>query len=167
MADANVSALRRRRGTVKSSITKLASKIDELERATSGPAPLARVQQLVKRLGTLDSEFKARHFEIVDIIDGEEILTAEQDELDGHDDIVMDLEFRLQSLTTTSPDTVAAPHSAGTPNRAIIERRSAQLQGRIQSTHDRIASLKGDGTDMHLVCLFQEQLIDLKRELSS
>ena len=143
---------------MKSSITKLATKIDELERATSGPAPSARVQQLIKRLGTLDSEFKARHFEIVDIIDGEELLTAEQDELDGHDDIVMDLELRLQSLTTTSPDIVAPP-SAGTPNCAILERRSAQLQGRIQSTHDKIASLKGDGTDMHLVCLFQEQLL--------
>ena len=57
------------------------------------------------------------------------MLTAEQDELDGHGDIVMDLEFRLQSLTTTSLDTVAPHYSAGTPNRAIIERRSTQLQG--------------------------------------
>ena len=70
----------------------------------------ATVQWLLKKLYTLDAEFKTHHFAIVDLIK-EETLGEEQAMLDDHDDKVLLLTERLQRLVG---DTGAASPSKST-----------------------------------------------------
>jgi len=64
---ADLPTLRRRRGTVKASITKLTTKVAELEARDSDPSVIGHAQQLLKRLETLDANFKTHQLAIIDI----------------------------------------------------------------------------------------------------
>ena len=89
---------RKRRGVVKASITRLSSRLKELESKAEEPATHDHAQRLATRLDTLDAEFKTHHFALIDLIDDEETLGKEQDALDQHDDDVTTLAVRLQQL---------------------------------------------------------------------
>ncbi len=166
-------ALKRRRGAIKASITKLATKVAELEDKEPNPTIVTHAQHLSKRLENLDSDYKTRHFAILDVIEDEGQLTTEQETLDQHDDDVADLSLRIQTVMdlarsttpTLSPSTPAVDtHSL--PNRGILERRSTQFQARLISINEKIDDLKDDGSEIHLISLYQEHLADLKKELS-
>ena len=60
---ADLPTLRRRRGTVKASITKLTTKVAELEARDSDPSVIGHAQQLLKRLETLDANFKTHQLQ--------------------------------------------------------------------------------------------------------
>jgi len=68
----------------------------------------------------------------------------------------------LTSPPTPSTDTEPRPLL----NHTILERRSAQLQAQLVSIHGNIGNLNDDGSETHLIYLYQEHLADLKRELS-
>ena len=131
---------------------------------------LANAQQLTKRLENLDVDFKTRHIAVIDVLDDETQLATEQENLDNHDDEIADLNLRLQALmvpvTTPSPTPSSLSDHRPLPTRAILEQRSAQLQTRLASIHENIGELRGDGSDIHLIHLYQEHLADLKRELA-
>ena len=80
MATADLATLnyKRRRGAIKASIPKLATKVSELEDKEPSPSILTHAQQLSKRLEKLDSDFKTRHFAVIDVLEDEEQLTLEQ-----------------------------------------------------------------------------------------
>ena len=163
--------LKRRRGAIQACITKITTKIGDLEGRDADPSISTQAQQLSKRLETLDDDFKTRHFAVIDEIEDEEQLATEQGILDNHDDVMASLGLRLQTLMALSspappsiPSTTGGTHSL--PNRDILSRRSTQLQARLVSIHGRIDELKEDGSEAHLICLYQEHLADLKRELS-
>ena len=163
MSTVDLSALKRRRGAT--------TKVTDLEAQEKGPSILPHAQQFAKRLESLDSDYKTRHFAIIDVLEDEGQLVEEQNLLNRHDDEVSDLNLRLQALmlvstTSPSPTPTTASDAHPLPSRAILERRSAQLQARLISTHDKIGDLKEDGSEIHLVYLYQEHLADLKRELS-
>ena len=107
MATVDLAALKRRRGAIKASITKLTTKIGDLEGKEPSLTIRTQAQQLSKRLESLDGDFKTRHFAVIDVIDDEGQLAVEQDALDKHDDELADLNLRLQVLmnpaTTTPP----------------------------------------------------------------
>ena len=134
MSTVDLAALRRRRGAIKASVTKLTTKLTELETKEFGPAIQAQAQQLSKRLENLDADFKMRHFAILDVLDDDDQLATEHDTLDNHDDEVADLSLRLQALlasTATTPLRSLSPvHDSRSPSStyAVLERRSAQLQ---------------------------------------
>ena len=52
------------------------------------------IQQLLKRLDTLDGKFKTHHFAVIDLVE-EETLGEEQAVLDDHDDKLLLLTERL------------------------------------------------------------------------
>ena len=56
---------KRRRRVTKASLTKLGSKLTELEAVTSGPDALRLAQNLASKLKTLDVEFKAHQLAII------------------------------------------------------------------------------------------------------
>ncbi len=143
---AAITTLRRRRGAIKASITKLTSTLEVLE----GQPAISRAQQFLKRLGTLDADFKSHHFAILDILEAQ--VESEQETLDQHDD---DVSIRLQVLTTTAPATVD-PHTL--PNHGIISRRLAHLQARVESIIEDANALSGDPEEIHLVYTYQELL---------
>ncbi len=165
---ADLATLKRRRGTAKASITKLRTKLTELEGADRDASFATYAQQYLKRLETLDANFKTHHLAIMDVIEDEEQLGAEQEALDQHDEDTTTLSVRLQVLLSSAPvtSTVTPPETRHLPDRAVLERRSAQLQARLLSISDDVSRLSGDPSEIHLVFLHQEQLSDLKRELS-
>ena len=168
MATTDVSVLKRRRGTVKASITKLTTKITELVDKDPDQSNFAPAQQLAKRLEKLDDEYRVHHLSIVDLTEDETQLSTEQEALDTHDEGVAELNLKLQAVMISipppspTPTTVIDSHS----NRTVLRRRSAQLQVRLLSIHGKIGDLNDDGSEVHLIHLYQEHLADLKRELS-
>ena len=85
---ADTSNLRKRRGAIKASITKLTSQIKQLESKVHEPTTFELAQQLVPNLNSLDARFKEHHFSIIDNIDEKDIesLAKEQEVLDAHDE---------------------------------------------------------------------------------
>ena len=85
---ADISNLRKRRGAIKASITKLTTRMKQLESKVHEPATFELAQQLVPNLNSLDAKYKEHHFSIVDNIDetDEAYLAKEQEVLDNHDE---------------------------------------------------------------------------------
>ena len=94
-----LTTLKRRRGSVKASITRLTSKLTELEGMDFDQSVSSQAQQLLKRLESLDTSFKTHNMAILDAIEESQV-EAEQETLDEHDDDVMNISLRLQALTT-------------------------------------------------------------------
>ena len=157
---------KRRRGTAKASLTKLATKVTELEDADPDPSVASRAQQYLKRLETLDANFKTHHLAIMDAVDEEGQLEAEQEVLDQHDDDIMNLSMRLQAMSAPARPTPTPPETPPLSDRTVVERHLAQLQTRLAAAKEDISGLVGSPSDVHLVYLYQEQLSDFKRELS-
>ena len=98
----NVSVRRRLRGVVKASITKLATRINELEMnpELSHSDELA-AKQMQEGLTGLDGEFKGYHLAVVALLEEDEDLDREQAVLDDHNDRVTGLFDRIVGLITT------------------------------------------------------------------
>ena len=94
--------LRKRRGVVRDSITRLANRLRDLEATPTGPGVGDSARQSATKLETLDKEFKSLHFEIVDLIDDKEVgeLNKEQEVLDRHDDDSEAISIHHQQLIT-------------------------------------------------------------------
>ena len=78
----NASTLRKRRGVVRASITRLTSRLRDLESDTEKPAALDLAQGMIRKLNALNSEFRTHHQALVDLIDDEEAIQTEQKTLD-------------------------------------------------------------------------------------
>ena len=91
-----LSTHKRRRGVAKASITRLTTRIKDLESAVSQPGIIDHAKRMQQKLDTLDSEFRSHHHDIVDLVDSEESLTREQLALDEHDNLVAELAARIK-----------------------------------------------------------------------
>ena len=155
-----ISNLRKRRGVVKASITRLAKNLRELEGRTEEPSTLGLAQRMTQRLDTLDAEFKQLHSALIDLIDekDEEPLQKEQDTLDEHDEELSLLTVQVQQLVATCS---APPTSA----RKLASRKLVQLQRSLTPLRDAVATLSGGTDDVCLLRHHEEQLSELKKEL--
>ena len=107
----NISQLCRRRGVVRASVTHLGNRLKELEDTEAQPTTPAHAQQLYTKLKDLNSNrFKEFHLLIIDQIDGDEALEAEQVVLDKYDDDVANLTVRLQRLMNSDSTTPTIMH---------------------------------------------------------
>ena len=86
----NAATLRKRRGVVRASITRLTNRFKDLENDTDKPATL----ELAQGMTLLDALDGTHHHALIDLIDDEEALSTEQSILDDHDDFVADLSAR-------------------------------------------------------------------------
>jgi hypothetical protein len=157
-----ISTLRKRRGVTRSSITRLGTRLQELESTSDQPNTPSHATQLATKLEVLDADFKSSHLQIVDLIEDEEDLEKEQDTLDQHDDKVADFQLRLQRLCIT--DSTAAIVS--TAERELLSRRLTRLERSLNSSHTAITELPDDYDDMSLIEQYQEQMSDFKAELN-
>ena len=96
--------VRKRRGTVRGSITRLVNRLSVLEGKAAEPTTFDLAQDLAKRLSELDQEFRRHHYQLLDLIDEkeEEALAKEQADLDGHDDVIDDANLRIKQLVMIS-----------------------------------------------------------------
>ena len=90
--------LRKRRGVVRASITRLVKRLEDLETAPDRPDVSSSAKQLAVKLEVLDTDYKALHLQLIDLIDEEtEEMDQEQVNLDKHDSLVWRLYLQLQT----------------------------------------------------------------------
>ena len=153
---------KKRRRVTKASLTKLSTKITELEADTTSPDALRAAQGLASKLKTLDTEFKSHQLSIIDLTDGDTGLTAEQQELDDHDDRASELTIRIQRLISTlSPSMTEGLSRTSTRRLARLQEKLAVIQG-------AVTAIPEDRSDDDSVCMLEqyaEQIADAKAEL--
>lgn len=159
-----ISTLRRRRGVVKASLKRLAARLTELEARSHEPTTPSHAHKLSSKLESLDSEFKTHHYSVIDAIPdddrADDNLAKEQEELDQHDSNITDLSLRLENLLREcSAKSESAPHK-------IALRSLTNLRERLNVILSALSKLSGTPEEVHLVEQYQEQISDLKKELS-
>jgi hypothetical protein len=164
MPETNARALanhKKRRGVVHASLTRLGTKLGELEGSTDQPDTLDLAKRLVNKLECLDAEYKTHHYSIVDLIDEEGDLAIEQAALDAHDENIALLGIRIQRLITAcskSPDS--------DPHKIASKQLTTHLKTRLSSVVDSISSMSPAADNTCLLKQHEEQLSEFKKELS-
>ena len=156
----SISTLRKRRGVARASITRLTTRLKDLESDTSRQATLGLAQGMTRKLDALDSDFRTHHHALIDLIDDEEALQEEQSTLDEHDDVVAELAVRIQQLIN-----LCTSFSEDSP-RKLASRRLIHLQKSMSPISAAVAALSGEPDDTCLLQQYEEQLSDCKRELA-
>jgi hypothetical protein len=99
---------KKRRKVIRASLTKLGTKVTDLEGSRPIPGLLETAQSLSGKLKTLQDEFKTHRLKIINLTDAEETPLEEQQALDDNDDITSELNIQIQRLivsATPSTDT--------------------------------------------------------------
>ena len=112
-----LSTHRRRRGVAKASITRLSTRLKDLEADISQPATIDHAQRMQQKLETLDAEFRAHHHNVVDLTDSGDSLAREQGVLDEHDDLVAELAVCIKQLITACSSSDTTPHKIAARTR--------------------------------------------------
>ena len=159
-AERSLSTHRRRRGIAKASLTRLTTRLKDLKADTSQPATVDHAQRMQQKLDALDAEFRSHHHNVVDLTDNEDFLTREQDTLDEHDDLVAELSVRIKQIITT-----CTPSDA-TPRKVAIRRLAAHVRTTLSDVSSGIGALSSDRDDTCRLHQYEEQLVDLKKELA-
>uniref|UniRef100_A0A1X7UIY8 Uncharacterized protein n=1 Tax=Amphimedon queenslandica TaxID=400682 RepID=A0A1X7UIY8_AMPQE len=117
----------------------------------------------MSKLSTVDAEFKFIHLQIIDLIDNEDKLVAQQGVFDDLEDKVSALFLRLHQLTRTlSPS--PAP-SASLAERTILAKRLHHLEKCINTAKTAITGLPDGLDDLALIAKSEAQLADYKSQL--
>ena len=161
MIEAAVSNGRKKKGTVKASITRLLARVGKLETAVDQPNTLDHAQHSLIRLETLNSEYKVHHFALIDLIEDEAVLQREQENLDNHDDIISDLSVHIQRLINSCTTVTIGPDICKTSSR-----RLKHLQKNLSTVCDKIKELSDGSEDVCHLKQHEEQLADYKKELA-
>ena len=152
---------KKRRATVKASMTKLDTKLANLEADLASPTLLVNAQSLADKLQSLKEDFKTHQLAIIDRTDDEEAIDEEQQALDNFDDRVTTLHIRIQRLIAhATPPTI--PDSV-----RVAGRQLNMLQTELQSIGDTVTRL-GD-TEDGIECTLEEyrdRVSEIKTELN-
>ena len=148
---------------MRASITRLATRLRELEETPDHPRTADHATQLLMKLNALDAEYKSLHFEVIDLIDGSEDLEKEQTVLDKHDDDVSVLTIRLQTLST--PKRTETPPTADV--RKPLSRKLARLEKGLHSIDEIISTASEGAPERSMIQQCTEELSDYKRNLAA
>ena len=94
----SLSSNRKKRGVVRASMTKLRTRLGELEAVRDAD----NADQARRRLDTLFEEYKVHHFSVIDLLDSDDELAEEQEVFDTQDEEVTQLALRLERLISSS-----------------------------------------------------------------
>ena len=151
---------KKRRAVTRGSITKLGSKITEVDSNGEHPDSIRVAQTLATKLKVLDAEFKIHMLAIIDLTDREEASALEQDALDDHDDIISELTICIQRLIST-----LMPSPARDLQKSS-NRRLARMQEKLDAVEKTICRMDIDDPDAECILeQYTEQILDLKIEL--
>ncbi len=134
-----LTSLRRKRGVIKRSITRLVNSLKTLEATPDAPGTVAHAKQLVMKLEGFDKDFRAAHFEIVDLFaeDKSEDLEREHEVLDKHEDDMTATSLRLQRLITL------APGSVDSGSEKPLSRKLGRVQRHLEETGTALSIAEG------------------------
>lgn len=152
-ADARaLSNYKKKRGVVRTSVTRLCTRLAGLE----GPDAARR---LTTTLQTLAAEFRVHHYAIIELTDDETALENEQDLLDKHDDEIAQLTTRVEKL-------VAACLSLDSNQPKIALKRLKHLDKGLDTIFGGISSLPSGDDGICLLQQYEVQLSEFKTEFS-
>ena len=106
---------------MRASITRLTTKLKDLEGKTEQSSTFDLAKGMAQKLELLDVEFHKHHYDLVDLIDDEDetALSQAQETLDDHDDDLATLKARVQQLI------VICSSSTDSGQRKITSRKLA------------------------------------------
>ena len=156
----NLNFHKKRRGVTRSSLTKLSTKVTELEASRSSPDALFNAQNAASKLNTLDTEFRDHQLKIIDLTTSEQALAEEQQALDHHDDIISELSIRIQRVITS-----VAP-SATTDTLKLSKKRLELLQVKLKDVESAVNGLEESEDNVWALEEYRDQITGLRGELN-
>ena len=152
---------KKRRTVVRSSITRLETKLSDLESNLDSPILPENTHSLSDRLKALKTNFKIHQLAIVDRTNDEAQLTEEQQALDDNDDIISSLNIRIQQLLQCgSPPRV--PESVRVAGRQI-----AMVQSDLRSINDVVGALTDSEEGIECTLSeYRDRVSEIKADLS-
>ena len=153
---------KRKRGVVRASVTKLRTRLGELEKKVDDPFTLDFAQRLASKLDSLDAEFKVHHYSVIEHIVVERELLHEQDAIDQHDGIVTELGIRIQKLVSVCSSSSTSPSNP----RNLQSRKLQRLEKELISVSEATTALDKKVNNTCRLQLHQEQLSEFRRELA-
>ena len=155
----DLATLKKRRGVAKASITRLTHRLEELESDPEKSTALDLARGMARKLETLDSDFRTQHHALIDLVNDEDALIAEQGTLDNHDDFVAELSARIHLISACAP-------SSDQSTRKVALKRLSRLQKSLTSIQGAIPSDEGSATDVCLLQQYEEELAHHKKEFT-
>ena len=153
---------KKRRRVVKSFLSKLGTKLTDLEADTTIPTLLESSRNLAAKLKTLQQEFKEHQLAIINRTDAEDILAEEQQSLDDNEDHISELSVRIQRLMAL------ATASTGLDVAKVATRQLALLRTKLESIDEAVRNV--DNAEENATCTLEEyrdQVIVVKTELAT
>lgn len=152
---------KKRRGIVKASLTKLRTKLTDLEGDTTIPTLMESARNLADKLDTLQQDFKTHQLTIMDRTNEEDALADEQQVLDK-DDQVSELSVHIQRLITLATKS-KSPDIARVANRQLT-----LLQAKLESIDTAIHDLDNAEEDIaYILEGYRDQVTEIKAELTA
>ena len=176
-----LSIARKRRGVIRASITRLDTRLTELEgkdtltmadesselegKDTLIMADESSAQNILQKLSSLDADFRSHHLAVVDLI-AEDAIEGEQVDRDRHDDRVNDLTTRIQQLCAQATGAPAASATSEVSPYKFLSKRLRHIEAKVMHVVDAIDSLPPEsGSDTCLLRQHEERLGVLETEL--
>ena len=162
---ASLSQLKRRRGTVKGSITRVATTLAKLKAEPSSTQLLINAQELAEKLKSLDKSFKRRHDMVVDALPDDDAL----DEALAREQIVYDEQDAEVSRISSEIQQIIRLCSAAT-EMTPFKRASRYLQDidqELSSISEQVMKIaRDDPSNIHLVKSYLQKISDLGTSFS-
>ena len=156
----SIANAKKRRGVARASLTRLSSRLKDLEGEPRDTKTLELAHRISKKLADLDSEFRNHHHTLIDLTDDDEALAKEQDVLDSHDDLVTDLTVRVRQIISSS-----SPSPSDSSHR-IVARKLAHLQKSLASVTSVTSADPAAILDTCLLRQYEERTNDIRRDLA-
>ena len=159
MADpSELSKIRKKRRVAKGSITCIETRLNALEGETDRPNTRDAARQMLAKLKEHDADFRKNHLTLIDLVEDDETLIAEQATQDENDDLIASLTVRILALADATSPTSTREVSP----RELLVRRCSRLESRLSETDTALSSLSHE--DVCRLQQHQEQLSNFKRE---
>ena len=160
MTEDSLTFHKKRRRVIRASLTKLGTKLTELEANRDSANLLESASNLADKLKTLQQEYRNHQLSIIDHTEEEE-LAEEQQALDDNDDLTSLLSIRIQRLI------ISATPSPNLDTVRIAAKQITLLQEKLRDISTSIDHVDDSHEDS--TCELEEyrdQLIELKTELN-
>ena len=129
MSAKEIPSITKRRGVIRSSITRLANRLRVLESKPPNCDTLEAAQHTLQRLNDLQAEFKVLYFELIDLIEEEKALDKEQEIFDTVDEQVDDTKIRLKKIIHSCSSMKDTPKD----ELFFITRKLSSVEGNMDS----------------------------------
>lgn len=157
----SVAALRRKRGVIRGSITRIKNRVDVLRTQEDKSEVTAIARQLGKKLESLTSEFKELHYSVLDALEPEEDFVREQRTFDEVDDEITQLQIDIEALMSIS----ATSATDNNKEKKALLRKLMRMRKNLDLVSKVIVS--DEELDTHTLLEYATELSQHKQDLKN